>query len=56
VEQTRGYTAANRIGWDQIAAGRPARTAQFFLGGNSTLDDVEAELLGDVTSKSLLHG
>ncbi len=49
------FTAANRAGWNLIAADRDARDAEFFRGGGSTLDDFEAELLGDVRSRTLLH-
>lgn len=49
------YTAANRVGWNEIAADRNARPAQFFLDGGSTLDDFEVGMLPDLRAKSLLH-
>lgn len=49
------FTAANRTGWNLIAADREARSAEFFRGGGGTLDDIEIELLGDVRSAALLH-
>lgn len=55
MDRTRGYTAANRVAWNEIAPARPQPPADFFRGGNVTLDDVEVDLLGDVRAKTLLH-
>jgi len=52
---TLAVTAANRLGWNKIAARRNAEPAAFFLAGNTTLDEVEIQFLPDVRSKSLLH-
>lgn len=49
------YTAANRDGWNKIAADRNAKPAEFFLAGGSTLEDFELGLLPDLRAKSLLH-
>jgi SAM-dependent methyltransferase len=49
------YTAVNRDGWNEIAADRHAKSAQFFLAGGCTLDDFELGFLPDVRGKSLLH-
>jgi SAM-dependent methyltransferase len=55
VHDVPAYTSANRLGWNEIAADRGARPAQFFRDGGCTLDDVEVRLLGDVAGTSLLH-
>jgi SAM-dependent methyltransferase len=55
VTDVAAYTAANRDGWNKIAAGRHAESARFFLEGGSTLDDFELGFLPDVRGKSLLH-
>jgi SAM-dependent methyltransferase len=48
-------TAANRGGWNSIAADRGAQPAKFFSDGGSTLDDFELDFLPDLTAKSVIH-
>jgi SAM-dependent methyltransferase len=48
-------TAANRRGWNSIAADRGCEPAQFFVQGGSTLEDFELGLLPDLGSRSLVH-
>ena len=54
-QNAHSVTAANRTGWNLIAADRGARGPEFFRGGGSTLDDFETDLLGDVRARDLLH-
>jgi SAM-dependent methyltransferase len=55
VRDVSAYTAANRLGWNTIAADRGAQPAEFFLAGGSTLDDFEAGFLPDLRGATLLH-
>jgi SAM-dependent methyltransferase len=55
VRDVTAYTAANRQGWNGIAADRRGQPARFFLTGGSTLEGFELEFLPDVRSTSLLH-
>jgi SAM-dependent methyltransferase len=48
-------TAANRRGWNSIAANRGAQPAQFFTDGGSTLEDFELDFLPDLRAKSVIH-
>ena len=48
-------TAANRRGWNSIAADRGAIPAKFFSNGGSTLDDFELDFLPDLSAKSVIH-
>jgi SAM-dependent methyltransferase len=55
VHDVSAYTAANRLGWNKIAASRHAEPAQFYLDGGSTLADFEADFLPDLRGARLLH-
>ncbi|MEV8377484.1 class I SAM-dependent methyltransferase [Kribbella sp. NPDC056861] len=48
-------TEANRASWNQIAAVRHGRPAEFFKAGGLALEDLELTLAGDVTGKRVLH-
>lgn len=52
---TSDITARNRRAWDAIAPDRPPRPPEFFRAKGSTLDEPEAEALGDVTGLRVLH-
>ncbi|MGA8117376.1 MAG: class I SAM-dependent methyltransferase [Actinocatenispora sp.] len=55
MDHVRQHTEANRVTWNSIAPSRPPEPPEFFAGGGSTLDDCEAEALGPVTGRRLLH-
>lgn len=51
----RMITDQNRTYWEAIAADRPGEPIEFFLSGNSALDEAELRLLGDVAGKRVLQ-
>jgi 2-polyprenyl-3-methyl-5-hydroxy-6-metoxy-1,4-benzoquinol methylase len=55
MRELAAITAANRRGWNSIAADRGCEPAQFFVQGGSTLEDFELGLLPDLGSRSLVH-
>jgi len=48
-------TAANRAGWNQIAAARAGRPIEFFRAGGAGLESFERDLAGDVAGKRVLQ-